>query len=68
MDISRVTVDEVKERLDRGDPIASIDARGAESWSKSDEQIRGSIRIPADDVEKRLGDIPRDRSIVVYCT
>lgn len=68
MDVSRVTVDEVKERLDRGEPIAFIDARGQEAWSKSDVQIKGWIRIPADDVAKRLGDIPRDRSIVVYCT
>jgi rhodanese-related sulfurtransferase len=68
MDVPRVTVDEVKARLDRGEPIAFIDARSPESWSKSDVQIKGSLRVPVDDVAKRLSDIPRDRSIVVYCT
>jgi len=35
MDVPRVTVEEVKARLDRGEPIAFIDARGSEAWSKS---------------------------------
>ena len=26
------------------------------------------IRIPADEVAKHVGDLPRDRTIITYCT
>ncbi len=68
IDVARVTVDEVKARIDRGEPIAFIDARSVSSWGESDEQIRGSIRVPPDDVNAHLAEIPKDRSIVTYCT
>jgi hypothetical protein len=40
MEITRVTVDEVRERLARREPLTIVDARSAESWAKSETQIR----------------------------
>jgi rhodanese-related sulfurtransferase len=68
MDIMRITVDEVRERLDRGEPLAIVDARSADSWEKADTQIPGSIRVPPDDVEAHVEEVPRDRAVVTYCT
>ena len=34
----------------------------------SEIKIKGAVRIPADDIEARLKEIPHDREIVVYCT
>lgn len=68
MEVMRITVDEVRERLARGEPLALVDARSAESWGKAETQIPGSIRVPPDDVSAHAAAVPRDRSVVTYCT
>ncbi len=66
--VSRITADEVRERLDRGEPLALVDASSQESWSKYETQIPGSIRVPPDEAAAHLAEIPRDRPVVTYCT
>jgi rhodanese-related sulfurtransferase len=68
MEVTRVTVDEVRARLDRGEPLAIVDARSADAWSKATSRIPGAIRVPPDDVAPHLEEIPRDRAVVTYCT
>lgn len=69
IEVNRVTVDEVKERIDRGEPIALVDSRSAKAWEESDVEIRGAIRVPPDHAdESLLSQVPRDRSVVTYCT
>ena len=68
MEVSRITVDELKQRLDRGEPIAIVDARSAGAWSQADAQIPGSIRVPPDQIEAHLREVPKDRAVVAYCT
>jgi rhodanese-related sulfurtransferase len=43
--------------LDVREPDELVDAAG----------IAGSVNIPMDEVEDRLGEIPTDREVVVYC-
>ena len=64
----RITVDEVKTAMDQERAPVFVDARSAGSWAKSAEQIPSSVRIPPDEAEARLGDVPRGRAIVTYCT
>jgi rhodanese-related sulfurtransferase len=68
MESTRVTVDEVKERMDRGESFAFVDTRNAQAWSEAETKLPGAIRVPADEVEKHLADIPRDRTVITYCT
>jgi hypothetical protein len=35
MEPTRVTVDEVKERMDRGEPLAFADTRNPKAWSEN---------------------------------
>ena len=67
-DVPRITVAELKEKLAKNAPVFIIDSRSQGSWDNSEIKIKGAVRIPADEVEARLGEIPRDREIVVYCT
>jgi len=56
---------ELKERLDRGEDIVLLDVRTpAEHGEK---HIPNSILIPMADLRRRLGELPRDKEIVVYC-
>lgn len=66
--VNRVTVDEVKARLDRGEPIAFLDVRNPQAWGEADTRLPGAIRVPADEAERHLDEIPRDRAVVTYCT
>jgi rhodanese-related sulfurtransferase len=68
MEITRITVDEVRERLARGERLTIVDARSAEAWAKAQTQIPGSVRVPPDDVAAHAEHVPRDRAVVTYCT
>ena len=68
MEATRVTVDEVKERMERGEPLAFIDTRNPQAWGESDIKLPGAIRVPADEAEQHLDEIPRDRTVITYCT
>jgi hypothetical protein len=67
-EIERVTVDELKEKLAKHEPVTIIDSRSQGSYDATTTKIKGAIRIPADDLQARLKDIPRDKEVVVYCT
>lgn len=68
MEATRVTVDEVKERMDRREQFAFIDTRNPQAWSEATTKLPGAIRVPADEVEKHLSEIPHDRTVITYCT
>jgi len=68
MEATRVTVDEVKERMDRGEPFTFIDTRNPKAWGEADTKLPGAIRVPADEVEQHLKEIPHDRAVITYCT
>jgi len=64
----RVTVEQVKQWMDEGVPLVFLDSRSESSWRALGTKLPGAIRVPPDDVESHLSEIPRDRRIIVYCT
>jgi rhodanese-related sulfurtransferase len=68
MEPTRITVDEAKERMDRGEPLAFVDSRNPEAWAKASVKLPGAIRVEADKVEEHFDEIPSDRTVVTYCT
>jgi rhodanese-related sulfurtransferase len=68
MEPTRVTIDEVRERMDRGEPFAFVDTRNPKAWGESDVKLPDAIRVPADEVEQHLSEIPNDRVVITYCT
>jgi rhodanese-related sulfurtransferase len=65
---NRITVDEVKKRMDRGESILLIDTRNPHDWGESDVKLPGALRIHFSELEKHLEELPRDITIVPYCT
>ena len=68
MEATRVTVDEVKERMDRGEAFTFVDTRNPKAWAEAETKLPGAIRIPADEAEQHLDQIPRARTVITYCT
>jgi membrane protein DedA with SNARE-associated domain len=65
---SRITPQELKERLDRGEPIAIVDLRSDLSYHVDAAKVAGAIWIPPQELEARFSEIPSDRPVVMYCT
>lgn len=68
MEPTRVTVDEVKERMERGEQFVFLDTRNPKAWGESDSKLPGATRVSADEVEQHLEEIPQDRVVITYCT
>jgi rhodanese-related sulfurtransferase len=68
VEATRVTVDEVKERMERGEQFAFVDTRNPVAWGESDVKLPGAVRVPADELGQHLDEIPRDRAVITYCT
>ena len=68
MDAPRISVDELKKRMESGEDFTVIDIRKAEAWAESDTMIPESIRVPLDELAENLARIPKDRPAVTYCT
>jgi rhodanese-related sulfurtransferase len=67
-DVQRITAEDVKARLARGEPVVFLDSRNPKAWAESDVKVPGAIRVEADHVRSHLSEIPRGRPIVAYCT
>ena len=65
--IPRMTIQELKERMDSGDRIVILDVRSAQDYSTSPNKIRGAIRIPLDQLKSRYTELPAAAEIVAYC-
>lgn len=43
-----------------------VDARSAEEYGKG--HLKGSVNIPAEEVAKRFGELPKDKPVVTFCS
>jgi hydroxyacylglutathione hydrolase len=61
----RVTAPMVAEELSSADPPLLLDIRNPREWAV--KHIAGSVNIPLNHLQERIGEIPRDRGIAVHC-
>jgi hypothetical protein len=64
---ARISPDELRHALETGTPMV-VDLRSTIDVFTTPFVIPGALRIAPEDLERRHGDIPRDREIVVYCS
>jgi rhodanese-related sulfurtransferase len=65
---SKITAAEVHARMNRGEVVVFLDARNPHAWGAANLKLPGALRVPVHEVVQRLPEIPRDRTIVTYCT
>jgi len=66
--LARITVDELRGRLDGVDAPLIVDVRTRGGLWLDPRRIPGSLHMDIDDLERHLLDLPRDREVVLYCT
>jgi hydroxyacylglutathione hydrolase len=61
-----LSVQELKERLDRGDDLTVLDVRTDKEWNNG--HIEDALHIYVGHIEKRLSVVPSDRPTAVICS
>ena len=61
----RLSAPMVAEELAGADPPLVLDIRNPREWAAG--HIDGSVNIPLNHLQERIGEIPRDRRIAVHC-
>jgi len=61
----RITAPMVAEELADADPPLVLDIRNPREWAA--KHIGGSVNIPLNHLQERIGEIPRDRRLAVHC-
>ena len=63
----RISVEELKNMLDNGDDIVVVDTRNRSSYDAG--HIPGAISMDyPDEIEARYAELPKDKTIVLYCS
>ena len=63
----RIEASDAKAMVDAGEAIV-LDVVASHVWPAMARTLPGSIRIPPEEIGKRFGELPRDKTIIAYCT
>lgn len=63
-----ITAGEVKSRLKSGEKMFFVNVLHHQDWDLAVMKVWGALRVPDDEVEQHLSEIPSDRTIIVYST
>ena len=66
-EVPEITVSELKERLDRGDPVTIVDVREPYEWGISNLGEYGARLIPMRELPDRLAELDPEAEIVIQC-
>ncbi|MFW6150424.1 MAG: rhodanese-like domain-containing protein, partial [Chloroflexota bacterium] len=61
-----MSVQELRHSLERGEELTVLDVRGLDEWQRG--HIEGARNIYVGHLEERLGEVPRDKAVVVMCS
>src|SRR5277367_4659366 len=66
--ISRISVEELKEKLDAGEELVIVDLRHSLDFEAEPETIPGAFRMDAKELQEKNDRLPQDREVILYCT
>ncbi len=66
-DAPRISPEQARAMLQDGEAII-LDVVATNAWPSMTHVIKGSIRIPPDEIGRRYKELPRDKTVIAYCT
>ncbi|MBI5048044.1 MAG: hypothetical protein HZB54_03715 [Deltaproteobacteria bacterium] len=66
--VQRITKEELKSKIERGEDILILDVRTGGSYTGSKVKIKGAVRMAPDAVDVWSKSLPKDKEIITYCT
>ena len=61
----RISAADARKALDAGQAVL-VDVRGLDAWQE--ERAKGAVSIPVNELYARMGELPKDKQIIAYCT
>lgn len=66
--VARITPEELKADLDSGADVLIVDLRHAIEDEAEPRTLPGALRLPAEKLEERGEELPRGKTLVLYCS
>ena len=66
--IARITVDELKKKIDSGEDLVIVDLRHSLDFEADPGTIPGAMHMDAMELGEKNDRLPRDREVILYCT
>jgi len=67
-EVELISAEDAWKLVEQGMNPVFIDTRNARHWGQSDVKIPGALRIWREELEARIDEVPRGRTIITYCT
>ena len=64
-DVQRITKEELRAKMDKGEDIVILDMRSKGSYDGSNIKIKGAVRLSPVEVESKIN---KDKEVITYCT
>jgi rhodanese-related sulfurtransferase len=64
----RISVDELRRRMESGEQFTFVDTRNPQAWAESSEKLPDAIRLLVNALDQNISRLPKDKPIVIYCT
>lgn len=61
-----LSVHQLKAKIDRGEELVVLDARGQDEWESG--HIKGALHIYVGHLEQSLAEVPKDKPVAVICS
>jgi membrane protein DedA with SNARE-associated domain/rhodanese-related sulfurtransferase len=68
LDMARISVEELHRQMQGGGAPVIVDVRSTTAQALELRRIPGALHLPAQEVARHMGTLPRDREIIFYCT
>jgi membrane protein DedA with SNARE-associated domain len=66
--VARITPEELKAALDAGTDVVIVDLRHALENESEPRTLPGAMRLPAEELDERGKELPRNKTLVLYCS
>jgi len=68
LDMARISVEELRQEIEKGSAPVIVDVRSTTAQTLERHRIPGALQVPVQEAARHLGELPRDREIILYCT
>jgi len=66
--VARITPEQLKAELDTGADVVIVDLRHAMDDDAEPRMLPGALRLPAETLEERGNELPRGKTLILYCS
>lgn len=63
--VRRISVDDAKRQMK---DVVFVDTRSTTALKRNPQQVPGAIQMPLKELDQRAKRLPRNRTLVTYCT